>query len=69
MIIKKKLKINFLLICLLINIIFVEPSFALDSRESFFKKALDLSSSGNFNFALKDSKTNSLINSKYEMDW
>ena len=22
-----------------------------------------------FNFALKDSKTNSLINSKYEMDW
>ena len=50
----KKIKTYFLLIILLISIFSVAPSYALTQREDSFKKALDLSSSGNFNLALKE---------------
>ena len=43
-----------LLICLLINIFVVPPSYSLTSREDIFKNALDLSSEGNFNLALEE---------------
>ena len=49
----KKIKPYFLLICFLINILCVSPSFSLSSKENFFKNALNLSSSGEFNLALK----------------
>ena len=49
----KKIKIYLLLICLLINTLYIAPSLALSSREDLFKNALDLSSRGEFNLALR----------------
>ena len=50
----KKIKTYLLLIILLINIVSVAPSYSLTQREDSFKNALDLTSSGNFNLALKE---------------
>ena len=50
----KNIKIYLLLICLLINILCIAPSFALSSREDFFKDALNLSSRGEFDLALRE---------------
>ena len=49
----KKIKLYLLLICFLINILYVAPSYALSSQEDLFKNALNLSSSGEFNLAFK----------------
>ena len=51
--ITKKIKIYLLLICLLINTLYIAPSSALSSREELFKDALNLSSRGEFNLALR----------------
>ena len=48
----KKIKPYFLLICFLINLIYVGPTYSLSSQEELFKNALNLSSSGQFNLAL-----------------
>lgn len=50
----KKLKVCFLLIFVFVNIFFIAPCYSLSSRENFFKKALDLTSGGNFNLALQE---------------
>ena len=52
---KSTKRINFylLLICFSINIIFVSPSYSLSSQEDLFKNALNLSSRGEFDLALK----------------
>ena len=50
----KKIKIYFSLIFVLVNIFCVAPTYSLFSREDLFKNALDLSSIGNFNLALKE---------------
>ena len=49
----KKIKIYLLLICFLINIFYIAPCYALSSRKDLFKNALDLSSRGEFNLALR----------------
>ena len=49
----KKINLYLLLICFLINILYVAPSYSLSSREDLFKNALNLSSSGEFNLAFK----------------
>ena len=49
----KKIKLHLFLICFLINILYVSPSYSLSSQEDLFKNALNLSSSGEFNLALK----------------
>ena len=53
MIIFKKIKLYFLLIFVLVNIVYVDPTYSISSREDLFKNALDLSSNGNFSLALK----------------
>ena len=50
----KKVKICFLLIVVFLNIFFIAPCYSLSLREDLFKNALDLSSSGKFNLALKE---------------
>ena len=50
----KKVKICFLLIVVFLNIFFVAPCYSLSLREDLFKNALDLSSGGKFNLALKE---------------
>lgn len=49
----RKIKLYLLLICFLINIVYVTPSYSLSPQEDLFKNALNLSSSGEFNLALK----------------
>ena len=49
----RKIKLYLLLICFLINILYVAPSYSLSPQEDLFKNALNLSSSGEFNLALK----------------
>ena len=49
----KRLKFFILLSCFFINILYVSPSYALSSRENLFNNALNLSSTGDFNLALK----------------
>ena len=49
----KKTKLYFLLIFVLVNIVYVDPTYSISSREDLFNNALDLSSNGNFNLALK----------------
>ena len=49
----KKIKLYFLLIFVLLNIVYVDPTYSISSREDLFNNALDLSSNGNFNLALK----------------
>ncbi len=49
----KKINLYLLLICFLINILCVAPSYSLSSREDLFKNALNLSSSGEFDLAFK----------------
>ncbi len=49
----KKIKLYFLLIFVLVNIVYVDPTYSISSREDLFKNALDLSSNGNFSLALK----------------
>ena len=50
----KRIRLYVLLICFLINILYVTPSYSLNSRENLFNNALNLSSSGDFNLALKE---------------
>ena len=50
----KHLKIYFLLIIFLANILYISPIYALNSREDAFKRALDLSSIGKFDVALQE---------------
>jgi len=50
----KKVKICFLLIFVFVNIFYIAPCYSLSSREDLFKSALDLSSLGKFNQALKE---------------
>ena len=50
----KKVKFCFLLIFIFLNIFYIEPCNSLSLREDFFKNALDLSSGGKFNLALKE---------------
>ena len=50
----KKVQVNFLLICVFVNIFFIAPCYSLSLREDLFKNALDLSSSGKFNLALQE---------------
>ena len=50
----KKIKKYFLLIFILINILYVAPTYSLSSRQDLFKNALNLSSNGNFNLALQE---------------
>ena len=54
MITLKKVKVCFLLIFVFLNILYTAPCYSLPLREDLFKNALDLSSSGNFNLALKE---------------
>ena len=49
----KNIKLYILLSCFLINILYVSPGYSLSSRENLFNNALNLSSSGDFNLALK----------------
>ena len=49
----KSIKLYVILICFLINILYVAPSYSLSSRENLFNNALNLSSTGDFNLALK----------------
>ena len=51
--ITKKINLCILLICFLINILCVSPSYSLSSKEDLFKDALTLSSNGEFNIALQ----------------
>ena len=53
MIIFKRIKVCFLLIFVFFNIFYIAPCFSLPLREDLFKNALDLSSGGKFNLALK----------------
>ena len=51
----KKVKVCFLLIFIFLNIFSIAaPSYSVSLREDLFKNALDLSSSGKFNLALKE---------------
>ncbi len=50
----KKVKLCFLLIFVLVNILYIAPCYSLSSREDLFKNALDLSSGGKFNLALQE---------------
>ena len=50
----KKVKIYFLLIFVFLNILYIAPCYSLPFREDLFKNALDLSSGGQFNLALKE---------------
>ena len=50
----KKVKVCFLLIFVFLNILYIAPCYSLPLREDLFKNALDLSSSGKFNLALKE---------------
>ena len=50
---RKKFQSYFFLIFALLNLIYVFPSHALNAREDFFRNALELSSSGNFQLALE----------------
>ena len=50
----KKVKVCFLLIFVFVNIFYIAPSYSLSTRENLFKNALDLSSRGEFNLALKE---------------
>ena len=50
----KKVQICFLLFFICVNIFYVSPSFSLSLREDLFRNALDLSSEGKFNLALKE---------------
>ena len=50
----KKVKGCFLLILIIVNVFYIAPCYSLSSREYFFKYALDLSSVGKFNLALKE---------------
>ena len=50
----KKFKFYFFIIFVLINIFFISPSYSINFRENLFKNALELSSNGNFDFALKE---------------
>ena len=50
----KKVKVCFLLTFVFLNILYIAPCYSLPLREDLFKSALDLSSSGKFNLALKE---------------
>ena len=50
----KKVKVSFLLIFVFWNIFYISPCYSLPLREDLFKNALDLSSGGKFNLALKE---------------
>ena len=50
----KKVKVCFLLFIIFVNIFYIAPSFSFSLREDLFKNALDLSSAGKFNLALKE---------------
>ena len=50
----RKIKIYLLLFFILINLFHTVPAFSLTTREDLFKHALDLSSSGKFDLALKE---------------
>ena len=50
----KKIKICVLLILVFVNFFYIGPCYSLSSREDLFKNALDLSSGGEFNLALKE---------------
>ena len=54
MIIFKTVKVCFLLIYVSVNIFYVAPCYSLSLREDSFNNALELSSSGRFNFALQE---------------
>jgi len=54
MIIFKKVKVFILLIFVFANIFYIAPGYSLSLREDLFKNALDLSSSGQFNLALRE---------------
>ena len=50
----KQINLYFLLIFIILNFFYVPPSYSsISSREDLFHNALDLSSNGNFNLALK----------------
>ena len=50
----RKINVFLTLALILLNFIFVSPSYSLVSREELFKNALNLSSMGNFELALKE---------------
>ena len=50
----RKINVFLTLALILLNFIFVSPSYSLVSREELFKNALNLSSRGNFELALKE---------------
>ena len=50
----KKVKVCFLLIFILVNIFYIAPCYSSPLREDLFKRALNLSSEGNFNLALQE---------------
>jgi len=50
----KKVRYCFLLIFIFVNITYIAPCYSSSLREDLFKNALDLSSSGKFDFALKE---------------
>ena len=50
----KKIKVCLLLFFIFVNIFYIAPSFSYSLREDLFKNALDLSSVGEFNLALKE---------------
>jgi tetratricopeptide (TPR) repeat protein len=49
-----KVKVSLLLIFVFVNIFYIAPCYSLSSREDLFKNALELSSKGEFNLALKE---------------
>ena len=49
----RKIKSYLLLVCFLVIFLYESPSFSLNSQEDLFKNALNLSSKGEFNLALK----------------
>ena len=50
----KKVRYCFLLIFIFVNITYIAPCYSSSWREDLFKNALDLSSSGKFDFALQE---------------
>ena len=50
----RKVKVCVLLIFVFVNIFYIAPCYSISVREDSFKKALDLSSGGNFNLALQE---------------
>jgi len=50
----KKVKVCFLLIFIFLNIFYIAPCYSSSLREDLFKNALNLSSGGKFNLALKE---------------